>query len=143
MSQSSRTEAPQARRWLVDGFNVLHTGVLRGRERGTWWEGEARDRLLERARGFDDPEVCLCIVFDGPRPIDDTDTEAEADGLRIVFAPDADDWLLKEVRRSEPPDSVVVVTADRKLADRARHHGAEIVSPRSFLARCTAADGTG
>jgi len=31
---------------------------------------------------------------------------------------------------------VAVVTADRQLAARARHHGAEIVSPRAFAARC-------
>jgi hypothetical protein len=31
-----------------------------------------------------------------------------------------------------------VVTADRRLAARARHRGAEVVAPAWFLARCPA-----
>ena len=132
---SSGSSASQ--RWLIDGFNVLHTGVLRGRERGTWWESDARGQLLQRVRGFSEVGAELWIVFDGPRPAEDP--SEEAGGLRVVFAPSADDWLLKEVHRAEAPQSLTVVTADRKLADRARHRGARVVSPRSFLARCSPA----
>ena len=128
---------PNPKRWLVDGFNVLHTGVLRGRQRGTWWEAEARGQLLERVNGFTDEgddDAELWIVFDGPRPVERTPTEG--DGPHVVFAPSADDWVLAEVRGAADPEQVTVVTADRKLADRARHRGARVVSPRSFLARC-------
>jgi rRNA-processing protein FCF1 len=55
----------------------------------------------------------------------------------VVFAPSADDWLLQAVRDAEEPSALVVVTADRQLADRIRHRGARIVSPRTFLARCS------
>jgi rRNA-processing protein FCF1 len=59
--------------------------------------------------------------------------------VQVVFAPSADDWLLREVRSAENPSRVVVVTADRSLGDRARHAGASVVSPRDFLARCDTA----
>jgi predicted RNA-binding protein with PIN domain len=131
------TSAPMSDpRWLVDGFNVLHAGVLRGSDRRGWWKEEARARLLERVAGFEDAAAELWVVFDGPGPA--ADAERESQRPRVVFAPSADDWLLAAVREAEDPASVVVVTADRQLADRARHRGARVVSPRAFLARCQA-----
>ena len=121
-------------RWLVDGFNVLHAGVLRGNDRRGWWREEMRARLLERVANFEDATAELWVVFDGPGP----GAEAEIASLRprVAFAPSADDWLLAEVRGAADPASVVIVTADRQLADRARHRGAQVVSPRAFLTRC-------
>lgn len=121
-------------RWLVDGFNVLHAGVLRGADRRGWWREEMRARLLERVAGFEDAAAELWVVFDGPGP--GGAAEAESQRPRVVFAPSADQWLLDAVRETPDPASVVVVTADRQLADRARHRGARVVSPRAFLARC-------
>jgi len=121
-------------RWLVDGFNVLHAGVLRGNDRRGWWREEARARLLERVACFEDAAAELWVVFDGPGP--GADAELASLRPRVVFAPSADDWLLEAVRTTDDPAKVVVVTADRQLADRARHRGARVVSPRSFLARC-------
>lgn len=124
-------------RWLVDGFNVLHAGVLRGNDRRGWWREEARARLLARVAAFDDAAAELWVVFDGAGP--GGEAERASERPRVVFAPSADEWLLGAVRET-PPGSVVVVTADRQLADRARHRGARIVSPRAFLARCAASD---
>jgi predicted RNA-binding protein with PIN domain len=119
-------------RWLIDGFNVLHVALLHGRERGRWWEEEARERLMARLARFDEPGAQLQVVFDGPRP-----AEASAEeGASVVFAEDADAWLLREVGREEDPAQLIIVTADRSLADRARHRGAQVVSPKAFLARC-------
>jgi predicted RNA-binding protein with PIN domain len=125
--------------WLLDGFNVLHAGLLGGRDRAEWWTETRRSELLERVGHFDDPRAEVWVVFDGPHP------EAAAEdavGLRApaprpVFAPSADEWLLARVRAAEDPGRVAVVTADRKLADRARHRGARVYSPRAFLDRCT------
>ena len=106
-------------RFLVDGFNVLHAGVLRGNDRRGWWREEMRGRLLERVASFEDGEA----------------------ELFVVFAPSADAWLLAAVGDAEDPARVVIVTADRQLADRARHRGAQVVAPRAFLARCSAPEG--
>jgi predicted RNA-binding protein with PIN domain len=121
-------------RWLVDGFNVLHAGVLRGSDRQGWWREEVRARLLARVASFEDTAAELWVVFDGAGP--GAPAEAASERPRVVFAPSADDWLLAAVREAEDPARVVVVTADRQLADRARHRGARVVGPRSFLARC-------
>jgi hypothetical protein len=40
--------------WLVDGFNVLCAGVLRGKERASFWSEPNRRALLERVARFDD-----------------------------------------------------------------------------------------
>jgi hypothetical protein len=126
--------------WLLDGFNVLHTGLLGGRDRAEWWTEPRRGELLARAASFDDPLAEVRVVFDGPRP----EPESEAGGgsggdcrARRVFAASADAWILAQVRNATQPGRIAVVTADRKLADRVRHRGAQVFSPREFLDRCT------
>jgi hypothetical protein len=119
--------------WLLDGFNVLHAGPLGGRDRSEWWTAPRRDELLEIAARFDDPAAEVWVVFDGPR---EAVTRDEADGPHPVFAPSADAWLLERVRAADDPGRIAVVTADRKVADRARHRGARVYSPNDFLARC-------
>lgn len=122
----------EARIWLVDGYNVLHAAVLGGRDRSQWWTGSRRRELLERVSGFD-ADAEIWIVFDGP---DDPGAAAELPGLHCVFAVSADDWLVDRVRKADDPTEIAVVTADRKVAGRARGRGAQIISPKDFLARC-------
>jgi hypothetical protein len=147
---------PAPRLWLVDGYNVLNVGLLAGRPREGWWSSQLREELLGRAETFDESDAEIWVVFDGPRPSD-----APAEGrVRLVFAPSADDWLLARIpdrgatsrghglrplptlhlptlhREGQEPGRVAVVTADRRLASRARRRGAEIVAPAEFLARC-------
>ena len=125
---------PPARLWLVDGFNVLHAGVLVGRDRASWWNEARREELLAIVERFEaereDAEVW--VVFDGRSAAE----HAARDGsrVRVAFARSADEWLVKRVRAAG--GSVCVVTSDRQLADRARRRGAEVLSPRRFLARC-------
>ncbi len=124
--------------WLVDGFNVLHAGLLRGRDRGRWWQASERRRLVELARRFDDPEAEVWVVFDGSHPpAEEIEDAPEAkERVKVVFAPSADDWLLARLRGTPEPDRVVVVTRDRRLADRSRHRGARVATPREFLSHC-------
>ncbi len=133
-SNDEGAPARPPRVWLVDGFNVLHAGVLVGRDRASWWSEERRAQLLAVVERFEaereDAEIW--VVFDGPSAAE----HAAGDGRRVhvAFAPSADEWLLARVRAAREP--VCVVTSDRQLAERARHRGAEIVPPRRFLARC-------
>jgi len=127
-------ESRSASIWLVDGFNLLHTGILRGRDRAEWWTAPRREQLIERVTRFDELGAEIWVVFDGP---DAREGEAEDESrVRRIFAPSADDWLVARVKASTDPARLAVVTADRKVADRARHGGAQIVSPRDFLRRC-------
>lgn len=131
---SGAGEARPGRIWLVDGFNALHVGVLRGRERGAWWGPAGRERLLEELRRvrLEGPRDELWVVFDGPREGEEAPRDA---GPGVVFARCADDWLLRRVRKEPEPARVTVVTADRSLADRARGRGAQVEAPAAFLAR--------
>lgn len=121
--------------WLVDGFNVLHVVLLHGESRRAWWQSKGRDRVVELVRAFDPADAEVVIVFDGsqPPPTDDAATTA---GPRVIFAAPADDWVLTAVRTAPDPARVAVVTADRRLAARARHRGAKIIAPGIFAARC-------
>ena len=120
--------------WLVDGYNVLCSGLLGGRERSHWWSEERRQELLQRLGAFDDPDVEIWVVFDGER--DGEPVAADHGRVHAVFAPSADEWLVTEVKRLVGEREVAVVTADRKVADRSRHRGARIVPPRELLGRC-------
>lgn len=140
-SESAASEPPlPIAEWLVDGFNVLHAGLLRGRDRKAWWSEERRRLVIERASWLAASGENVCVVFDGGRPaLADSDSPASesAASVRLVFARDADEWILKTLRAAADPSAVVIVTADRSVADRARRRGAHVVSPRAFLARCT------
>ena len=125
--------APGPRVWLVDGYNVLNVGLLAGRVREGWWTGAFRDELLGRAEAFEEDGAEIWVVFDGAQPRDDE----RAGRVRSVFAPSADEWLIARIRERDPAQ-VALVTADRRLAARARSRGVEVVAPAAFLARCRA-----
>jgi YacP-like NYN domain len=138
LEEAAPTPAPV---WLVDGFNVVHVALRAGaearREGDAWWGSRLRGALLERVAGFDDPGAEIWVVFDGPRPV--PGAQAPSPRLRQVFAPSADDWLLARLRAEPDPRRVAVVTADGRLAGRARRRGARVVTPAEFLRRCRVA----
>ena len=123
------TGDPGIREWLVDGFNVLHAVVLGGRDRSGWWAAQGRERLLSALAEEGLERERVWVVFDGGQP----DDAADPAGLRTVFAPSADEWLVRRVKDDSEPRRLAVVTADRRLAARGRHAGARVVSPRDFL----------
>jgi predicted RNA-binding protein with PIN domain len=132
---------PPRDEWLIDGYNVIHAGLLGAAGRREWWRAEHRARLEERCREFAEranesaQPPLIWLVFDGTRPGDENDATC-AESPSIVFAPSADDWIVKRVRGYEDPQRLNVVTGDRQVADRCRHAGAQVVSPRAFLRRC-------
>lgn len=143
--------------WLLDGYNVLHTVVLRG-DREHWWREDQRNRLISLAATLDAGGAPIWVVFDGPHPLADAPDDPEqaaaararssgaGRGVGVVFAPDADDWILRRVRSAHEPQTIAVVSADRRLCARVQSRGGRVISPRSFLNACggaTAAPPTG
>jgi predicted RNA-binding protein with PIN domain len=124
--------APRPSLWLVDGFNVLCATLLGGRDREEWWTASRRAEVLALAERFEEPEAEIWVVFDGARD----PGESPGQRVRRVFAASADDWLIEQVEARRSSASLTVVTADRRVADRARRRGAQVVSPGEFLARC-------
>ncbi len=151
---------------LIDGFNLLHAAVLKGRDRAGWWRADRQRQvvrlaaqLAERAAQSSVPlpsaspplasgspparlALPLHVVFDrrpGPRDADPASAAGgAADPSRVVVhhAPSADDWIVAECQRLEPAAQVVVVSADRALIDRAGQYGARRLSPWAFAAWC-------
>jgi predicted RNA-binding protein with PIN domain len=139
VSDTTTPAEPRPTLWLVDGFNVLHVVLLHGESREAWWQSRGRERVVELARAFDAPDAEVVVVFDGSQP-PPSDEAGDATGPRVIFAAPADDWLLTAVRTAPDPARVAVVTADRRLAARARHRGAQVVAPGIFAQRCRAAN---
>lgn len=109
---------------LVDGDNLLGT-----------WPGRSRSeadklRLIRSIRAFARrAQVPVVVVFDGPAP------GGLAAGPDAVFSGpgrSADEVILSLVRSETDRRGCIVVTHDRSLADRCRHLGARIESPRAF-----------
>ena len=117
---------------LVDGFNLLHAAVLKGRERGLWWDVSHQRQVRELVGRYPGPGECW-TVFDAKG--EHSHRLPEAERHQLVYAPSADDWIV-EFCRTAPAASVIVVSADRSLQDRARNHGARRVSPWAFAEEC-------
>ena len=136
MDKSPKSLAPLL---IVDGFNVLHAGVLVGRSRADWWKEAAQHRLVERVERCSDPTYEeIWIVFDRRKEKEGEAIDVKSDDprIRVSYAPSADDWIIEQVQALSEQRLVTVVTADRPLRDRIRHAGGAFCSPIQFLARC-------
>lgn len=118
-------------RWLVDGMNVV------GSRPDGWWRDRraAMRRLSELLSAFAaETGEHLTVVFDG-RPFD-----LSAEPAEVAFAPRsgpdaADHDIVARVEADADPASLRVVTSDRRLADRVRGAGAEVVPAGPFRKR--------
>lgn len=133
---------------LVDGFNVLNTVLLAGARQTAWWGRAARERLIDRVACWPQADDAIWIAFDGRQPawsvvaldLHGPGGPAPRRGpmLHSLFVESADDWIVRRARRSEAPERTIVVSADRKVAGRARSAGCPVWSPWEFIAGCDA-----
>jgi predicted RNA-binding protein with PIN domain len=117
----------------VDGYNVLHAVILRGRDRAHFWSVDNQRRVAELAARFEAGEVWL--VFDASSRVPER-LEEGACGVECLYAPSADERIVELAASWKDQRRIVVVSADRQLCDRARNHGAERMSPWAFAAAC-------
>lgn len=123
--------------YLIDGFNFLHAVVLKGKDRSGWWSPPQQRRVIDWVLASRAGELPLeaWIVFDrrGGAPGDSSVTEPpEGGGVRIFHAPDADEFIVARAAELAGSREVIVVSADRSLLDRAKHRGAQGLSPWGF-----------
>jgi predicted RNA-binding protein with PIN domain len=128
-----RRDRPRAR-WLIDGMNLI------GSRPDRWWND--RDRAVRRLIGDLDRYAAatgeaVTVVFDRQPP----GVPPGAHGAAVVaFASRrgrdaADDEIVRMLAEDQAPESVRVVTSDRRLVERVRHLGAEVTSSTSFRRR--------
>ena len=116
---------------LVDAANVV------GSRPNGWWRdrpGAARELVNRVRHAVDDGSLAppVVVVLEGQAR--DGVEEGIADGVEVVHAPGhGDDTLVIVAAGSNEP--VVLVSADRELADRLRRSGAEVVGPNWLLGR--------
>ena len=122
---------------LVDAANVV------GSRPTGWWRdraGAARD-LSSRVRSAAADGVLprpVVLVLEGAAK--EGVAEGVADGVEVVHAPgEGDDTIVAVAAGSEmdaeADASVIVVTADRRLAERVRRDGVRVVGPTWLLDR--------
>lgn len=122
--------------FIIDGFNVLHAGILTGRDRAHWWQAAMQRRLVERIEVS--PALTSAeswIIFDR-RPKMQTgyeDVTSSNPRIRVFYAPSADDWIVTHVEAHAHEYTISVVTADRLLRERVRRAGGMLISPLQFL----------
>ncbi len=103
---------------LIDGDNLL--GTWPGRRRS---DGERRALAFEFQRWSRERGKRVVVVFDGvPPPGTDLGRDVHFSGAGRR----ADDVIVKLLRGEGDPRGWTVVTSDRALGDRCRHHGARI-----------------
>lgn len=123
--------------YFLDGNNLI------GRERrGSATSADRSALVAEIAERLRRTRARAVLFFDGA-----PDGGATALGpltLRYSGRAPADDAIVAEIGRAPAPAEVVVVTADRELARRARDAGARALAPDAFWSRFgTAAAATG
>jgi len=124
---------------IIDGFNVLHAGILTGRDRANWWRAEIQRRLVARVEQFSQTQAAeLWIVFDrrSDRYSEKEDVDSDDPRIQVFYAPSADDWIVSKVEAWSSRRTITVVTADRLLRERVRRAGGMLSSPMQFLATC-------
>jgi hypothetical protein len=115
---------------LIDAANVI------GSRPTGWWRdrpGAAR-RFTDRVRaavaaGGLDPPVTVVLEGQFRRGVD----EAEVDGVAVVHASGEGDDMIATLAATHP--EVMVVTADRELADRVRAVSGQVIGPNWLLDR--------
>jgi predicted RNA-binding protein with PIN domain len=116
---------------IVDGYNVTKTGF------GEMSLEQQRKRLISAMAGLAaQTGVEVTIVFDGADRI--VGLPPGPRGVRVLFSKKGEtaDDLIRRLVRAEPAGrAVVVISADREVADGVRRHGAYPLSSETLLRR--------
>lgn len=134
MDRSARQVS--GRRWLIDGMNVI------GSRPNRWWndpDRAVRELIEELDRYAASTDEDVTVVFDR-RPSDHPSEITSA--VKVVFASwrgrnAADHEIVRMTAADPAPNSIRVVTSDRRLHERVRELGAAVTSSTSFRRRLT------
>jgi hypothetical protein len=114
--------------YFLDGNNLI--GHALGASRPS--EENRQSLVAEVADRLRQTRAKAVLFFDGPR---EKRTSLGNLAVRDSGPGGADDAILREIGRSQAPQEITVVTADRELVRRARDCGAKALSPGDFWSR--------
>jgi hypothetical protein len=114
--------------YFLDGNNLI--GHALGSSRPS--EEDRRALVAEVANRLRQTRAKALLFFDGPGT---KRTSLGSLSIRECGVAGADDAIVREIGRSAAPQEIIVVTADRELARRARDCGAKALSPGDFWSR--------
>ena len=118
--------------YFLDGNNLI--GHALGASRPS--EENRQSLVAEVADRLRRTRATAVLFFDGPG---DKRSSLGSLSIRDCGGAGADDAILREIGRSQAPQEITVVTADRALVRRARDCGAKALSPGDFWSRFGAA----
>ena len=127
---------------IIDGYNLLHASGVFGAERGPRGFEQSRLALLDLLADLLGAEASKTIVvFDAVNAPDGLPGRHVHRGIRVWFAreyPDADSLIEELIDDDNAPQSLTVVSSDRRLQAAARRRRAGAVDCESWLAEARA-----
>src|SRR5262245_38858323 len=111
-------------RYLVDGYNLVHSVGLAGKRLGPSGLATARLSLLGRIAGSLGPNASdVTVVFDAAKSRPDSTGHETHRGIDVRFArasERADDLIIDLIHQHSAPKTLTVVSEDREIAQAAR-----------------------
>jgi predicted RNA-binding protein with PIN domain len=127
---------------IIDGYNLLHASGVFGAERGPRGFEQSRLALLDLLADLLGPDATKTIVvFDAVNAPDGLPGRHVHRGLRVWFAreyPDADSLIEELIDDDNAPQSLTVVSSDRRLQAAACRRRASAVDCEGWLAELRA-----
>ena len=118
--------------YLIDGYNLLFFHLTPDEDLK-----KNREELISLLdKKFKALSIKATIIFDGFNQISHHAEHQFFETLTVIFSPKsqtADEYIIERVSCAKKPNEIIVVTADKNLAQNARNLGAHSKSPKSFL----------
>ncbi len=127
---------------IIDGYNLLHASGVFGAARGPRGFEQSRVALLDLLADLLGGDAARTIVvFDAANAPDGLPGRHVYRGIRVWFArefPDADSLIERLIEDDTAPQSLVVVSSDRRLQVAARRRRASAIECDAWLAEMKA-----
>ncbi len=125
-------------KYLIDGYNLLHQSPVMQTGSGAKWLEQQRDRLVHSLAELLTPSdrENTVVVFDAHSGPSASTVDKTIEGIRVRFAHhylEADDLIESMIEAHPNPQSLIVVSSDRRLQRAARSRRAKSLDGREWF----------
>lgn len=120
-------------RYLVDGYNFV---FRLGLKRKFSLQALREEFIKTFSECVEELHLHVALVFDGKDMPAGSYTRGNWRDIDIVYTHhglSADAYIIDQVENSQSPQSIIVVSSDRELADKARMNGSSVMSIEEFM----------